>query len=151
MLARSLLTRSAWILLYRPFYSAQPASIPGAREVCERCAYEICAILTLFRATFGSLRQSYIFIYSLYWATHVLIAIAAREGQTEDLVSRLTYMRELLTEWVNQPIHDQACAPLIQLIDNFLGWSPASAVQALAPAALTFDPFEGLYFSTELL
>ena len=147
----SLLIRSAWILLYRPFYNLQPANLPGARDVCERSANEIHAIATLFRATFGSLCQSYIFIYSVYWAAHVFMAIAAREGRREDLVGKLSFLREVLAEWAQQPIHQAAIAPLIQQVDNFLGWSPATALQALGPTHLTFDPFEGLFFTNNIL
>ena len=79
------------------------------------------------------------------------MAIAAREGRREDLVGKLSFLREVLAEWAQQPIHQAAIAPLIQQVDNFLGWSPATALQALGPTHLTFDPFEGLFFTNNIL
>lgn len=66
LLYLSLLLRSTWILLYRPFYSMGKARNPimGAREACNQCASEIYSIFVYFERNFGVLQLHFSYIYA---------------------------------------------------------------------------------------
>lgn len=118
----SLLIRSTWILLYRPFYhtSSMRSPIAGARAACDECAKEIHAIFVLFEQTYGVLRHTYIYIYAAFWAATVDVAHARREGLREDLLKRLSYSSRILLSWVTVPGMRQSVSQLVGQIEDLL-------------------------------
>lgn len=67
LLTCSLLLRSIWILLYRPFFNMgtrTKSPIKGARQACNQCASEIYAIFLYLEQNFGVLQLHFSYIYA---------------------------------------------------------------------------------------